>query len=162
MLTLITLESCVNNSFRGDYPIGEFFTKLDTNGTRPDLVQSFLDQGLLDYVALDYKAPPEKFKTVTGIEKFQAFEKTLDLLCTQTIVPFEIRTTVHTALMEERDISAIINDLESRDYKGSYYIQNYINNGGPTLGMLPSQERTLDLSVLPTNKKFSIEFRNFP
>lgn len=136
--------------------------KLDTNGTRPDMVQGFLEQGLLDYVALDYKAPPEKFKTVTGIKKFHNFEKTLDLLCVQSAVPFEVRTTVHTDLMDEYDVSTIIADLENRNYKGVYYIQNYIDNCGQTLGMLGPQKRTLVLSLLPASTAFSIEFRNFP
>jgi pyruvate formate lyase activating enzyme len=112
--------------------------KLDTNGTRPDLIQDFLEHGLLDYVALDYKAPPDKFKAVTGINKFNDFKRTLDLLCAQNIVPFEIRTTVHTALMNEQDVFAIMTDLEHRNYTGAYYVQNYINNDGPTLGMLPT------------------------
>lgn len=135
--------------------------KLDTNGTRPDIVQSFLESNLLDYVALDYKAPPEKFKAVTGINKFHDFERTLDLLCAQNTITFEIRTTVHTSLMDEQDVLAIMNDLNERDYTGTYYVQNYINNDGLTLGMLPVQKRMLDVSLLPEPNTFSLEFRNF-
>lgn len=136
--------------------------KLDTNGTRPDVVQNLLNEGLLDYVALDYKAPPEKFKAVTGIDKFRHFEKTLDLLCNKNAVYFEIRTTVHTALINERDIATIINHLENRQYKGTYYIQNFLaDNDHPTLGFLPPQKRLLDISSLPKNTKFSMKFRNF-
>ncbi len=135
--------------------------KLDTNGTRPDIINDFLDNNLLDYIALDYKAPPDKFKAVTGIAKFKDFEKTLDLLCTQKEVPFEVRTTVHTALMNEQDVINIINDLKQRRYKGTFYVQNYINNGGPTLGILPAQERELNIKELPSNIAFPIEFRNF-
>ncbi len=135
--------------------------KLDTNGTRPDVVSDLLDNNLLDYVALDYKAPPEKFKAVTGISKFRDFEKTLALLCAQKTVPFEVRTTVHTALMNERDIAAIINSLENRRYKGTYYVQNYINNGGPTLGALPKQSKELDINILPHPSNFTLAFRNF-
>lgn len=136
--------------------------KLDTNGTRPDSVQNLLKGDLLNYVALDYKAPPEKFKAVTGIKKFEHFSETLSLLCAQTTVPFEIRTTVHTALLDESDISAIMRDLESRDYKGSYYIQNFsADNDRPTLGFLPTQKRTLNLDQIPKLNNFSVEFRNF-
>ena len=77
------------------------------------------------------------------------------------MVDFEVRTTVHTALMDEGDVNAIIADLEARDYQGKYYVQNYINNGGPTLGMLPSQKRVLDLSLFPDSSAVSLEFRNF-
>ncbi|MCK5284279.1 MAG: anaerobic ribonucleoside-triphosphate reductase activating protein [Alphaproteobacteria bacterium] len=136
--------------------------KLDTNGTRPDLVKNFLEHGYLDYIALDYKAPPEKFKRITGFQKFETFLETLSILCKQNTVQFEIRTTVHTSLLNEQDITAIINDLSSKNYIGTYYVQNFQNNNdSPTLEILPPQERILDISQLPQPKGFSIEFRNF-
>lgn len=135
--------------------------KLDTNGTRPDIIQDFLSYNLLDYVALDYKAPPEKFKRVTGINKFKDFEKTLNLLCSQNTIPFEVRSTVHTALMDEDDVNYIIKDLEQKKYQGTYYIQNYINNDGPTLGLLKPQAREIDIESIANSKNFIIEFRNF-
>ena len=139
-----------------------FALKLDTNGLRPDIVGNFLDENLLDYVALDYKAPPEKFKLVTGVDKFTDFEKTLSLLCAQKDVPFEIRTTVHTALLDENDVAAIIRDLDRRGYTGGYSIQNFCaDNDRPTLSPLPPQKRTLEHSKLPAPANFSIEFRNF-
>ncbi len=35
-----------------------FLTKLDTNGTRPDVLIKLAQEGLVDYVALDVKIPP--------------------------------------------------------------------------------------------------------
>ena len=139
-----------------------YAVKLDTNGLRPDLVAEFLREGFLDYVALDYKAPPAKFKKVTGVEKFSAFSETLSLLCDQTDIPVEIRTTVHTGLMDEKDVAEIIADLGERGYRGTYYIQNFrADNNRPTLGMLPPQKRILDCESLPAGNGFSIAFRNF-
>ncbi|MGZ9097503.1 MAG: anaerobic ribonucleoside-triphosphate reductase activating protein [Micavibrio sp.] len=139
-----------------------YAVKLDTNGLRPEIVQNFLDDGFLDYIALDYKAPPEKFKKITGVTKFFDFSQTLSLLCSQNRVPFEIRTTVHTALMDEGDVCAILHDLDSRDYRGTYYIQNFrADNNRQTLGMLPPQTRQLDCKSLPAAKNFRVEFRNF-
>ena len=136
--------------------------KLDTNGLRPDIIKRFLSQGLLDYVALDYKAPPDKFKKVTGVEKFDFFAQTLDLLCGQTAVPFEVRTTVHTDLMDENDVTSIIDDLERRHYAGCYYVQNFrSDNDRPTLGFLPPQKRILDQALIPAAQSFDMEFRNF-
>ena len=136
--------------------------KLDTNGTRPDLVKKLLDRKWLDYVALDYKAPPEKFKHVTGIDHFRNFEETLSLLCNQNHMPFEVRTTVHTDLLDENDIAAIISDLEEKGYKGTYYIQNFrADNNRPTLGFLPPPKRALRLDLIPSTVGFSVSFRNF-
>ncbi len=139
-----------------------YAVKLDTNGTRPDLIQNFLSHGLLDYVALDYKAPPEKFKRVTGINKFKDFEKTLTLLCEQNKTPFEVRTTVHTDLMNEEDISKIIQDLDQKNYSGNFYVQNFChNNQRPTLGFLGKQKRILDKEKLYQPQNFELIFRNF-
>ena len=136
--------------------------KLDTNGTNPTVIKDFLDNRLLDYIALDYKAPPQKFKKVTRIEKYEAFSETLNMLCAQTTVPFEVRTTVHTDLMDEQDILDIIDDLEKRNYQGTFYVQNFCSdNDRPTLGLLPPQKRTLDTGRLLTQGNFLIEFRNF-
>lgn len=140
-----------------------FAIKLDTNGTRPDIVRQMLDEKLLDFVALDYKAPPSKTKTVTGVKLHTPFEKTLSMLCAQAKVPFEVRTTVHTHLMNEGDILEIANDLNTKRYKGLYHVQNYINNGGPTLGNLPEQGRTLSISNIRESAQdsVSISTRNF-
>ncbi len=139
-----------------------YAVKLDTNGLKPGIIESFLAEGFLNYVALDYKAPPQKFQAVTGVDKFDDFAKTLSLLCGQTSVEFELRTTVHTSLMDEDDIAFIIKDLEKHSYKGTYYVQNYIaDNDRPTLGMIGDQKHVLDIDALPEPKGFKIDFRNF-
>lgn len=139
-----------------------FATKLDTNGLRPEIIERFLEQGLLDYVALDYKAPPKKFKAVTGVDKFEMFHKTLHLLSSQNEIPFEIRTTVHTALMDENDVAMIMDDLNNLEYTGQYFVQNFCNdNDRPTLGFLKKQDRVLDITRLPKVNSFTVEYRNF-
>jgi pyruvate formate lyase activating enzyme len=138
---------------------GNFAIKLDTNGTRPDIVKRMLKEELIDYVALDYKAPFHKCKMVTGIDKFKEFEDTLLTLCNQNKVPFEIRTTVHTDIMNELDIKDIIYDLECKGYKGIYHVQNYRH--GNTLRSLPEQRRPLNIAAISKPKDFVINFRNF-
>lgn len=139
-----------------------YAVKLDTNGLRPDIIEDFLKKGFLDYIALDYKAPPEKFKKVTGVDKWGFFNQTLDLLCHQNKMPFEVRTTVHTGLMDETDVSQIIHDLDQRGYDQGYFVQNFrSDNERPTLGMLPEQSRILDTDRLPVPKNYKMQFRNF-
>lgn len=137
--------------------------KLDTNGTRPKIIRQMLEEKLLDFIALDYKAPPSKTKTVTGVNLHAPFEETLEMLCGQTQVPFEVRTTVHTSLMNEDHILEIANDLGTKGYKGTYHVQNYINNGGPTLGNLPDQENPLDFQRIKdkTPSSLRLSARNF-
>lgn len=139
-----------------------YAVKLDTNGLKPDIIQDFLAQRFLDYIALDYKAPPDKFKKITGTDKYDLFSSTLDMLCAQKYVPFEIRTTVHTDLMDENDINAIMMDLEQREYRGVHAIQNFTHSDErPTLGFMKAQKRTLDIKSLLNPSQFTVEFRNF-
>lgn len=136
--------------------------KLDTNGTRPDVIEKLLDEKLLDYVALDYKAPQDKWQRLTHCKDFDAFDKTLHLLCAQTGVPFEIRTTVHTALLSEDDIRLINCDLNAHGYKGTYFVQNYvINNGQKTLAALGPQARALERPLSNSAGGHSVAYRNF-
>jgi len=135
-----------------------FKVKLDTNGSNPDMVELLLGAGVLDYVALDYKAPAEKYRTVTGVEGFPSMRKTLGLLCAAE-VPFEVRTTVHTDLLNEGDISEIIKDLGEANFRGEYFVQNF--RDAETISELPGQRRTLDLSTLEKPKGFSVRDRNF-
>ncbi len=133
--------------------------KLDTNGSRPEMVEKLLETDLISYIAMDYKAPAAKAKTVTGVALHDQFEQTLNLLCAQSKVPFELRTTVHTDLLDETDIKAIIDDLKARNYKGTYYIQNYMDT--ETLGQLKEQKHTLNIDTLLECGDIKIEYRNF-
>lgn len=45
-----------------------YLVKLDTNGTFPDKMQSLIDAGLVDYVAMDIKNSPEKYAETVGLE----------------------------------------------------------------------------------------------
>ena len=45
-----------------------FLVKVDTNGTYPKMVKKLIDNGLVDYIAMDIKAPltVEKYSKATG------------------------------------------------------------------------------------------------
>lgn len=138
-----------------------FAIKLDTNGTRPAIVRQMIGESLLDYVALDYKAPGCKFKAATGIKNKKPFDETLALLCGQKSLPVEIRTTIHTSLLDEKDIADIIDDLGKHDYHGKYFIQNFRQPDHGTLGDLCAQSRQLRLDTIARPRGFDIGFRNF-
>lgn len=66
--------------------------KLDTNGSRPDVVRALLKKGLLSYVALDYKAPWERYPEICGeAADPETVRKTLSILL-EAGVRFETRT----------------------------------------------------------------------
>lgn len=140
----------------------DYACKLDTNGLRPSSIKQLLMDNLLDMVALDYKAPAPLFKKVTGAKRFDRFRETVQLICTAEHIAKEIRTTVHTSLLNESDINQIIDDLIACGYTGRYFIQNYCaDNNRPTLGQLPPQARLLDISQIRRPAQIDIQFRNF-
>lgn len=149
-----------------------FKLKLDTNGSRPQVVQELLDNRLLDYIALDYKAPPAKMEQVTGItatDRYsENFRRTLMMVIAYNnarddqVLGLEIRTTFHPDLMDEDDLNFIIKDLDSVGYRGTYYIQNVVSSGEATFGNIAAPMRRLDESRLLEPHNFTIALRNFP
>jgi pyruvate formate lyase activating enzyme len=123
-----------------------FKIKLDTNGTNFLHVKELIDLNLLDYVALDYKAPKAKFTQITHSNKFDEFSKTLDLLIKGN-VEFEARTTVHADLLNSDDINEIIIDLKERGYKNSYFIQEFLETD-KNIGDLKLPKKKLERSLL--------------
>ena len=71
--------------------------KLDTNGTRPDVVREVVTAGLVDYVALDLKAPASKHEAITGMPIDKVLE-TAQFLKQQKRVPYMFRTTISPRL----------------------------------------------------------------
>lgn len=122
-----------------------FKVKVDTNGTNPDILEEMLGEQLIDYVALDYKAPPDLFQSITGFDGYALFERSLKLLIASGI-PLEIRTTVHADLLDEEDINFILKHLENLGFRGTYYVQNF--RAGKTLGNLDEPFNRFDVSRL--------------
>lgn len=137
-----------------------FKVKIDTNGSDYQKVKNLVDEGLVDFIALDIKAPKHKYQLISKIDVYESFSKVLDLLSENKIAS-EVRTTVHTALLQEDDINEIIKDLDKRGYTGNYFVQNYKNDNNKTLENLPNQKRILDTKKLIKPKGFKIGFRNF-
>ena len=82
--------------------------KLDTNGYRPDVLAALLSEGLLDHVALDVKASPDKYSLLAGLTDVDVtrIEQSIALL-KESDIAYEFRTTVVPGLLDEDDIVSI-------------------------------------------------------
>jgi pyruvate formate lyase activating enzyme len=70
-----------------------YAVKLDTNGARPWVVESLIDKGLVNFVAMDIKAPPSRYEEIAGRPvDLGAVERSV-LLLRQGRVDYEFRTT---------------------------------------------------------------------
>jgi len=107
-----------------------FSVKLDTNGTNPELLKELLAKKMIDYVAMDIKAPKDKYQKLTGKKiNLADIEKSVALLLSlplnsriQKLADYEFRTTLVPNLLQKEDIISI-----SRWISGAerYYVQNF-------------------------------------
>ena len=101
--------------------------KLDTNGTRPEVLEELLSEGLLDYVALDVKAPFERYHEFVGLPREAAREvvetvrRSLEILA-EGKIPYELRTTAAPGL-SEADIARIKGVIPR---EARYFIQRFV------------------------------------
>ncbi|MDD6152588.1 MAG: anaerobic ribonucleoside-triphosphate reductase activating protein [Elusimicrobia bacterium] len=104
-------------SFMADLKAMGYATKLDTNGTRPDMLKSLLDAKLLDYIAMDIKAPLEKYSLITGVDfNPEVLKQSMDLI-RQSGVDYEFRTTYDKEVLTDADISTITQRLDGKNYR---------------------------------------------
>ncbi len=95
--------------------------KLDTNGSRPDRLEGLINKGLVDYVAMDYKAPLDRYAGVTGVEVGrERIVRSIDVI-TGSGLPCEIRTTVFSGLWR-RDLLDMMTELHSMNVE-TYFLQ---------------------------------------
>lgn len=108
-----------------------FAVKLDTNGSRPQVLKHLVAQGLLDYVAMDIKNSPERYTQTAGMspELFDAVAESAAFLLTD-MVDYEFRTTVVAELHDTQSISAMGKWLQSLvpDHKArKFFLQCYVD-----------------------------------
>lgn len=136
-----------------------FKIKLDTNGTNPKMLEKLVNANLLDYIALDYKAPESKFCEITDCKHWKKFYRSLKfLLSMQDRIKIEVRTTWHSQLLEENDIQEIINDLEIKGYKNKLYLQNCNLVGSDYAFAELTESSKVDITNLKT-KQIKVEIR---
>lgn len=102
-----------------------FLIKLDTQGTNPDILQKLIDANLLDYVAMDIKAPLERYREVANcFVDEKAIRKSIDILIKGNS-DYEFRTTIVREQLGIEDMKKI-----GELIKGSkrHYSQKFIPN----------------------------------
>ena len=104
-----------------------FLVKLDTNGSQPSRLKGLIDEGLLDYVAMDIKSSKEGYSRAVGMENFDLsdIEKSVEIL-KEGKVDFEFRTTVVKQLHSEADFEEIGKWLQG---DSKLFLQTFIDSG---------------------------------
>jgi len=106
---------------------GSLGIKLDTNGTRPEVLQELIEADLLDYIAMDLKGPLQvhRYAAITGIpleaDGLARIQRSIQILL-EGKIDYEFRTTLVPTLIEEEEVYTL-----ARQIRGSrrYTIQNF-------------------------------------
>jgi pyruvate formate lyase activating enzyme len=86
------------------YPV-----KLDTNGTRPQMVRRLIENGLVDYIAMDIKSDPRNYPgCITTDHDPEAILSSIDVIRKSGLV-YEFRTTCVKPIIRPNDLRAITN-----------------------------------------------------
>ena len=105
-----------------------FLIKLDTNGTNPELLEELLDEGLLDYVAMDIKNCPNLYAETCGLKFINVdnIKKSISLIINKA-PDYEFRTTLVKEFHERMDYDAF-KDL----IKGAkrLFLQKFVDREG--------------------------------
>lgn len=98
-----------------------FLTKLDTNGSNPAMLSQLINQDLVDYVAMDIKAPRQKYQEATNNKaNIKDIEKSINIL-KESDMDFEFRTTLNP-LLNKNDVLAIAHWISPAP---KYYLQSF-------------------------------------
>lgn len=82
-----------------------YLTKLDTNGSRPEVLKDLVARGLLDYVAMDIKNDPRGYDRTAGAKvQLEKIRESIAFLL-EDHVDYELRTTVVAQLHDDAAIN---------------------------------------------------------
>jgi pyruvate formate lyase activating enzyme len=103
-----------------------YLIKLDTNGSNPEMLKDLIYSELVDYVAMDIKAPKEKYNDLIGNVKnsqeiIENIQFSIDIL-NQNKVDYEFRTTLIPVLLNKEDILEIARWIQPAK---KYFLQNF-------------------------------------
>lgn len=99
--------------------------KLDTNGTNPEVLEKMIQQGQVDYLAMDFKGSPERYSDITRTEvDFSNIQKSAILIMNSGL-SYEFRTTVIPGLVTKSDIEKIGDNIQGAE---KWFLQRFINH----------------------------------
>lgn len=128
--------------------------KLDTNGTNPDMLEDVLEAGLVDYVAMDIKAPlDEKYDDLAGVPvPLDKVKRSIEVIRASG-VDHEFRTTVVPILLAPGDVERIAAYIGGAR---KFAIQQFRpgNTLDPNLGAVKPYPRGTVLSMAESAKRY--------
>ncbi|MFA4890546.1 MAG: anaerobic ribonucleoside-triphosphate reductase activating protein [Candidatus Paceibacterota bacterium] len=101
-----------------------FAVKLDTNGSHPEVLEKLIKEKLIDYIAMDIKAPIERYEEITGVANLEKIKQSVDLIrrLADSGIDYEFRTTVVPKFHKKDDFIKIAEWLKGAK---KYFLQQF-------------------------------------
>lgn len=105
-----------------------FLVKLDTNGSFPEKLKALVEEGLVDYVAMDIKNSLSRYGETIDVKNFSSekVEQSIDYLIGGK-VDYEFRTTIVSEFHNIQDVEEISTRISGAK---KYFLQNFVDSGG--------------------------------
>ena len=102
-----------------------YIIKIDTNGMYPNKLRELIDKKLVDYIAMDIKAPKNKYDNLSGVKTdIKKIEKSIEIIRNSSL-DYEFKTTFAPNLLTKEDIISIAKWLEG---SRRFYLQQFKND----------------------------------
>lgn len=111
-----------------------YAVKLDTNGSRPQVLQYLVDYSLVDYIAMDIKAPIDRYQEVAGVSVNPENIKESIKIVLASGLEHQFRTTFPKPLLSREDIPELVSLIKGA---GNFHLQPFV-----------PQEKIIDSTLL--------------
>jgi pyruvate formate lyase activating enzyme len=134
-----------------------YLIKIDTNGMNPEKLKELFDKKLIDYVAMDVKAPKNKYDKLTGVKTdIKKIGKSIEII-RNSAPDYEFKTTFAPKLLKKNDIIGIAKWLEGSK---RYYLQQFKNDAILVSSELQNVESYLKEELIETLNDIKSYFEN--
>jgi len=100
-----------------------YLVKIDSNGSHSEVLKTLIEDKLIDYLAVDVKAPPEKYRKITRSKTNpDLIKQSIDLI-KKSNIPHEFRTTVVKSQLNENDLITISKLVKNAEL---YVLQKFV------------------------------------
>ena len=122
-----TLEDDLEVKMKAVKEMG-FLIKLDTNGTNPDLLEKLLDDGVVDYVAMDIKNSPSLYAQTSGVNfvNIDNIKRSISIIMNKA-KDYEFRTTLVKEFHEKMNYDAFYELVKGAS---KLFLQNFVDREG--------------------------------
>ena len=121
-----TLHPEIREFLKGVKQMG-LLTNLDTNGTNPDFLIKLIEDGLVDYVAMDIKNCFSSYGPITGTSDgyISNVKKSVEILLSDR-VDYEFRTTLVNGFHTIETVEEMAKDINGAK---RLYLQKFVDRG---------------------------------